>query len=51
MLGYTNLDTEKGFTHFQKFFYEHGIIDKLKSMGLKEGDTVKVADIEYEFYE
>lgn len=51
MLGYTNLDTEKGFTHFQKFFYEHGIIDKLKSMGLKEGDIVKVADIEYEFYE
>ena len=51
MLGYTNLDTEKGFTHFQKFFYEHGIIDRLKAMGLKEGDTVKVADIEYEFYE
>ena len=51
MLGYTNLDTEKGFTHFQKFFYEYGIIDRLKKMGLKEGDTVKVNNIEYEFYE
>ena len=30
MLGYTNLDSEKGFAFFQKFLKEQGILDKLK---------------------
>ena len=38
MLGYTNLDSEKGFTFFQKFMEENGIIDKLKELGIQEGD-------------
>ena len=41
MLGYTNLDSEKGFAFFQKFLKETGILDELESKGIQEGDTVK----------
>ena len=51
MLGYTNLDSEKGFTFFQKFMAERGIIDELKALGIKEGDTVKLYGWEFEFFD
>ncbi len=51
MLGYTNLESEKGFNFFQNFMKEQGIIDRLKEMGLAEGDTVRVAGLEFEYYE
>lgn len=51
MLGYTNLDSEKGFTFFQKFMEENGIIDELKSLGIKEGDTVKIYGWEFTYYD
>ncbi len=49
MLGYTNLDSEKGFMFFQKFMEENGILDELKALGIKEGDTVKVYGWEFEY--
>lgn len=51
MLGYTNLDSEKGFTFFQKFMAENGILDELKALGVSEGDTVKLYGWEFEYYE
>ena len=51
MLGYTNLESEKGFNFFQNFMKEQGIIDRLKQMGLNEGDTVRVAGLEFEYYD
>ena len=51
MLGYTNLDSEKGFTFFQKFMEENGIIDDLKAIGLTEGDTVRIYGWEFTYYE
>ncbi|MBR6158990.1 MAG: Obg family GTPase CgtA, partial [Lachnospiraceae bacterium] len=51
MLGYTNLDSEKGFTFFQKFMEENGIIDELKALDIKEGDTVKIYGWEFTYYE
>ena len=30
MLGYTNLDSEKGFDFFQKFLKQNGILDELE---------------------
>lgn len=51
MLGYTNLESEKGFSFFQNFMRDQGIIDKLKEMGLKEGDTVKIYGHEFDYYE
>ena len=49
MLGYTNLESEKGFDFFQKFLRERGVIDRLKEMGIEEGDTVVVGDIQFEY--
>ena len=51
MLGYTNLESEKGFNFFQNYMKEQKIIDRLKEMGLSEGDTVRVAGMEFEYYE
>ncbi len=51
MLGYTNLDDEKGFAFFQKFMKEQGIIDKLEELGIEEGDTVYLGDdLEFTYY-
>lgn len=51
MLGYTNLDSEKGFKFFQDFMSNNGIIDQLKELGIEEGDTVRVGDLEFDYYE
>ena len=51
MLGYTRLESEKGFAFFQKYMKDQKIIDKLLELGLKEGDTVTVGDIEFEYRE
>ena len=51
MLGYTNLDSEKGFKFFEKFMEDNGIIDELKALGIKEGDTVRLYGWEFEFYD
>ncbi len=51
MLGYTNLDDEKGFAFFQKFLKEQGIVDELKELGIEEGDTVKMGGyLEFDYY-
>ena len=51
MLGYTNLETEKGFLFFQKFLQENKIIDRLKDLGCKEGDTVRLYGHRFEYYD
>ena len=51
MLGYTNLEDEKGFKFFQDYMKEQKIINELKKMGLQEGDTVRVGGLEFEYYE
>ena len=45
------LDEVASMAYFQKRLKDEGIIDKLKSMGLKEGDTVKMCDLEFEYTE
>ncbi len=50
MMGYTNLDSEKGFDFFQKFMKEQGIIDELEKMGIRDKDTVRVDTLEFEYY-
>jgi obg family GTPase cgtA len=50
MLGYTNLDSEKGFDFFQKFLKTSGILDELESMGIKDGDTVRMYGHEFDYY-
>lgn len=50
MLGYTNLESEKGFAFFQRFIKESGIHDDLIAAGVKEGDTVRIYGWTFEFY-
>ncbi len=50
MIGYTNIDTEKGFAFFQKYLKEKGIIQALEEKGIKQGDTVRIYDLEFEFW-
>ena len=50
MLGYTNLDSEKGFEFFQKFLRENKIIEELEEMGIQEGDTVRMYGLEFDYY-
>lgn len=50
MLGYTNLETEKGFAFFQNFLRENGIIEELENQGIQEGDTVKIYYLEFDYY-
>lgn len=50
MLGYTNLETEKGFDFFQKFLKETGILGELEELGIQEGDTVKMYYHEFDYY-
>ncbi len=51
MLGYTNLESEKGFLFFQKFIRTQGIEDEMKKKGINEGDTVRMYDLVFEYYE
>ena len=51
LLGYTNLESEKGFNFFQKFMKSSGAIDRLEELGIEEGDTVRVGDyLEFDYY-
>lgn len=51
MMGYTNIETEEGFAFFQRYIKEHKIVEMLKPQGLNEGDTIKICDYEFEYYE
>ena len=50
MLGYTNLDSEKGFAFFQKFLKESGILTKLEELGIEDGDTVRMYGLTFDYY-
>lgn len=50
MLGYTNLDSEKGFLFFQKFLKDTGILDELEAAGIQEGDTVRMYGLAFDYY-
>lgn len=50
MLGYTNLDSEKGFDFFQKFLKSTGILADLEKAGIQEGDTVRMYGLEFDYY-
>ncbi len=50
MLGYTNIDSEKGFEFFQNFLKKNGILEDLEKAGIEEGDTVKMYGLEFDYY-
>ena len=50
MLGYTNLESEKGFSFFQKFLKDNGILEELEKAGIEEGNTVRMYGLEFDYY-
>ena len=50
MLGYTNLDSEKGFEFFQNFLKTNGILEQLEELGIEEGDTVRMYGLQFDYY-
>jgi GTP-binding protein len=50
MLGYTNLESEKGFRFFQNFLKDTGILDELEALGIQEGDTVRMYGLSFDYY-
>lgn len=45
MLGYTNLESEKGFNFFQGFLKDSGILEDLEKAGIQDGDTVRMLSL------
>ena len=50
MLGYTNLESERGFRFFQSFLKDNGILEDLESLGIQEGDTVRMYGLSFSYY-
>lgn len=50
MLGYTNLESEKGFAFFQNFLKDTGILEQLEAAGIEEGDTVRMYGLSFDYY-
>ena len=50
MLGYTNLESEKGFLFFQRFLKDQGILEELEGLGIQEGDTVRMYGLSFDYY-
>ncbi len=50
MLGYTNLDSEKGFLFFQNFLKNTGILKELEEAGIQDGDTVRMYGLQFDYY-
>lgn len=51
MLNYTNLSSEKGFVYFTAWMKRSGILAELKERGIQEGDTVRLYNQQFEYYE
>ena len=51
LMGRINIEDNESMYYFQKCLKNMGIEDKLKELGVCEGDTVKISDWELEWYE
>ena len=50
LINSVNFEDLDSIRFFQRMLRKKGIIDALEEMGIKDGDTVKILDIEFEFY-
>lgn len=44
-----NVDDYESLQYFQRRLRDSGIIDKLEEMGVKEGDTIRIEDFEFDY--
>ena len=45
-----NFDDMESIQYFQKAMESQGVFDRLREMGIEDGDTVRIYEIEFEFY-
>ena len=45
-----NFDDMESLQYFQKAMESQGVFDKLRDMGIEDGDTVRIYELEFEFY-
>jgi GTP-binding protein len=50
ILGYTNMEDERGFAFFQRFLKEKGLIKQLEDLGIQENDTVQLYELEFTYW-
>lgn len=51
LVNMTNMDQEESLQKFQRTIERMGLEDALREMGIKEGDLVRIADLEFEYSE
>ena len=51
VLKMTNLDDNEGLSYFERVLVKSGVYDRLREAGIKEGDTVSIYDLEFEYVE
>jgi GTP-binding protein len=48
-MGQINFDDFESLNFFQRVLTKNGVFDKLRSMGVEDGDTVNIYDFEFDF--
>ena len=51
VLNSTNFDSTDSMAYFQRTLISSGVIDALKAKGIKEGDTVRIGELEFDYFE
>lgn len=51
LLSSVNMDDSDSIKYFQKVLRKRGIVDELKRLGVQDGDTVKMYDLEFEYFD
>lgn len=51
LLSSVNLDDNDSIKYFQKVLRKRGIVDELKRLGVQDGDTVKMYELEFEYFD
>ena len=49
LIGSVNFDNYESLSYFQRTLKNRGVIEELEKMGISEGDTVRIYDIEFDF--
>ena len=47
----TNISTDEGLMYLTTTMRKMGIEDELRNLGIQDGDTVKLLDFEFEYYD
>jgi len=50
LINSTNFDDLDSLSYFQKILRSRGVIDKLKELGVSEGDLIRMYNIEFEYF-